>query len=62
MRSFNKRTGKLLWEVDLPACGFATPAVYQVEGKQFLVIACGGGKLKKPSGDVYVCFALPGKK
>lgn len=62
MRAFNKRTGKLLWEVDLPACGFATPSVYEVEGKQFLVIACGGGKLKKQSGDVYVCFALPGKK
>jgi quinoprotein glucose dehydrogenase len=53
---------KLLWEVDLPACGFATPSVYEVEGKQFLVIACGGGKLRKPSGDVYVAFALPGKK
>ncbi len=62
MRAFNKRTGKLLWETDLPACGFATPSVYEVDGKQFLVIACGGGKLKKPSGDVYVCFALPGKK
>ena len=62
MRAFNKRTGQLLWEVDLPACGFATPAVYEVEGKQFLVIACGGGKLKKHSGDVYVAFALPGSK
>jgi quinoprotein glucose dehydrogenase len=62
MRAFNKRTGKLLWEADLPACGFATPAVYQVNGKQYLVIACGGGKLKKPSGDVYVAFALPEKK
>jgi quinoprotein glucose dehydrogenase len=62
MRAFNKRTGKLLWEVDLPACGFATPSVYEVDGKQFLVIACGGGKLKKPSGDVYVAFALPDNK
>jgi quinoprotein glucose dehydrogenase len=59
MRAFNKRTGKLLWETDLPACGFATPSVYEIDGKQFLVIACGGGKLKKPSGDVYVAFALP---
>ncbi|CAN5660143.1 hypothetical protein BH10BAC2_BH10BAC2_01650 [soil metagenome] len=62
MRAFNKTNGKLLWEVDLPACGYATPAVYQVNGRQFLVIACGGGKLKKPSGDVYVAFALPDKK
>ncbi len=62
MRAFNKRTGKLLWETDLPACGFATPSVYEVKGKQFLVIACGGGKLGKPSGDAYVAFALTGSK
>lgn len=62
MRAFNKRTGKLLWEADLPAAGYATPSVYEVNGKQFLVIACGGGKLKKPSGDSYIAFALPDAK
>lgn len=62
IRAFNKRTGSLLWEADLPACGFATPAVYAVNGKQYVVIACGGGKLNKPSGDSYVAFALPDKK
>lgn len=62
IRAFNKRTGKLLWEANLPACGFATPAVYAVNGKQYVVIACGGGKLKKPSGDSYVAFALPNKQ
>jgi quinoprotein glucose dehydrogenase len=46
----------------LPACGFATPSVYEIDGNQFLVIACGGGKLHKPSGDAYVAFSLPGKK
>jgi len=59
IRAFNKRTGKLLWEADLPAAGFATPSVYEVNGKEFLVIACGGGKLQKPTGDAYVAFALP---
>jgi len=59
IRAFNKRTGKLLWEADLPAAGFATPAVYAVNGKQYIVIACGGGKLNKASGDAYVAFALP---
>jgi len=58
IRAFNKRTGKLLWEADLPACGFATPAVYNVHDKQYVVIACGGGKLKTKSGDSYVAFAL----
>lgn len=62
IRGFNKRTGKLLWETDLPASGFATPSVYEVDGKQYVVIACGGGKLRKKSGDTYVAFALPDKK
>ena len=58
IRAFNKRTGKLLWEFELPACGFATPAIYEVDGKQYLVIACGGGKLKQKSGDSYLAFSL----
>lgn len=59
IRAYNKRTGKLLWEYDLPAPGFATPSVYSVNGKQYLVIACGGGKLGTVSGDSYIAFALP---
>lgn len=58
-RGFNKHTGELLWETTLPAAGFATPAVYKVNGKQYVVIACGGGKLGTASGDSYVAFALP---
>lgn len=59
IRAFNKRTGQQLWEAALPASGFATPAVYTANGKQFIVIACGGGKLNTASGDSYVAFALP---
>lgn len=59
IRAFDKRTGELLWEHDLPAAGFATPSVYEIDGKQYLVIACGGGKLGATSGDEYVAFALP---
>ncbi|MGH2564606.1 MAG: PQQ-binding-like beta-propeller repeat protein, partial [Ginsengibacter sp.] len=62
IRAFNKRTGQLLWEADLPASGFATPAVYNMDGKQYVVIACGGGKLKTKSGDTYMAFALPDNK
>ncbi|HRP57445.1 PQQ-binding-like beta-propeller repeat protein [Agriterribacter sp.] len=58
-RAFNKSNGQLLWETTLPAPGFATPAMYEVNGKQFIVIACGGGKLGTASGDAYVAFALP---
>ena len=59
LRAFNKRTGQLLWEYALPAPGFATPAVYESNGKQYLVIACGGGKLNTHSSDTYLAFALP---
>jgi quinoprotein glucose dehydrogenase len=59
-RAFDKKTGKLLWQTKLPAGGHATPAVYEWKGKQYVVIACGGGKSDK-SGDSYVTFALPNK-
>lgn len=61
-RAFNKTTGKLLWETILPAPGFATPATYQIGGRQYIVIACGGGKLGTKSGDSYVAFALKTNK
>jgi quinoprotein glucose dehydrogenase len=57
-RAFNKRTGKLIWETQLPFAGFATPAIYEMNGKEYVVIACGGGKLRTESGDSYVAFAL----
>ena len=59
-RAFDKATGKLLWESSLPFSGNATPASYEVNGRQFVVIAAGGGKdPKSGSGGVYVAFALP---
>jgi quinoprotein glucose dehydrogenase len=59
-RAFDKSTGKLLWETKLPFAGNATPATYSINGRQFVVIAAGGGKdPRSPSGGVYVAFALP---
>jgi quinoprotein glucose dehydrogenase len=58
IRAFDKRTGKQVWEAKLPAAGYATPATYSVDGKQYVVIACGGGKIGSKSGDSYVCFSL----
>lgn len=57
-RAYNKSTGELLFETALPAAGFATPSTYQINGKQYVVIACGGTKLSTKSGDSYVAFAL----
>jgi quinoprotein glucose dehydrogenase len=59
-RAFDKATGKLLWAAPLPFSGNATPATYQVDGRQFVAIAAGGGKSPSGgSGGVYVAFALP---
>lgn len=58
-RAFNKYTGKLIWQTKLPAASFATPAMYSVNGKQYIVIACGGEKLGTAKGNKIVAFALP---
>jgi quinoprotein glucose dehydrogenase len=59
-RAFDKKTGKLLWETKLPAGGYACPATYTVDNKQYVVIAAGGGgKMLTKSGDYYLAFALP---
>jgi len=57
--AFDARTGRLLWETTLPAAGNATPAVYEVDGREYVVIGAGGGKWGAPSGGTYVAFALP---
>ena len=58
-RAFNKDSGTLLWETELPFAGFATPSIYMIEGKQYIVIAAGGGKLGATSGGQYLAFSLP---
>ena len=58
-RAFDKTTGQLLWETSLPAAGYATPSTYEISGRQYVVIAAGGGKLGTKSGDAYVAYSLP---
>ena len=59
LRAFDTGRGATLWEADLWAAGHATPVVYRAAGRQFVVIAAGGGRLGPPSGSEYVAFALP---
>ena len=61
IRAFDQLTGKQVWEYQLPAGGFATPITYEIDGKQYIVIAAGGARGLKPGG-FYVAFALPDKK
>jgi quinoprotein glucose dehydrogenase len=58
IRAFDKATGKVVWEYRLPAAGFATPITYEVDGKQYIVIAAGGGRGLETGGS-YIAFALP---
>ncbi len=57
-RAFDMNTGEELWKYKLPAGGYATPGIYEAGGKQYVVIACGGGKSGTLSGDSYLAFAL----
>lgn len=57
-RAFDKFTGEILWETKLPAGGYATPSIYAIDGKQYIVIACGGGKMNTKSSVSYVAFSL----
>ena len=58
--AFDSRTGKLLWETHLPYAGRATPATYMIDGKQYVVVATGGGRYQvDPAKGVYVAFSLP---
>lgn len=60
IRAFETHSGRLLWEYKLPAGGYATPSVYRIDGKQYVVIAAGGGgKNGTPYGDSIIAFALP---
>ncbi len=60
LRAFDSETGRELWEHKLPFGGFAPPATYEADGRQFVVIAAtGGGKLGGTLGDAWVAFALP---
>lgn len=58
-RAFDSENGDLLWEYQLPAGGYATPSTYAIDGKQYVVIAAGGGgKNGTAAGDYYLAFAL----
>ncbi len=60
LRAFDSDTGKELWKAELPFAGYSAPAIYEVKGREYVVIAAnGGGKLGGPAGDAYVAFALP---
>ena len=67
LRARDQRTGKVLWEYDLPAASEGVPAVYQLGGREYVVVPVGGDglfsavqpNLPKPGPSQYIAFALP---
>lgn len=57
IRAFDVETGRELWRASLPAGGKATPMTYEAGGRQYVVIAAGGGDVFG-AGDAIVAFAL----
>jgi quinoprotein glucose dehydrogenase len=63
IRAFSTHSGIVLWEYKLPAAGYATPSVYVIDGKQYVVIAAGGGgKNATKYGDSIIAFTLPSRE
>jgi quinoprotein glucose dehydrogenase len=60
LRVFDSRSGKLLWETEMPYAGLATPTTYMVNGKQYIAVGAGGGKGTPDTqrGGVYVAYRL----
>ena len=56
-RAFDSKTGEIVWEYTLPAAGYTNPC-YEVDGRQYVTIACGGGKGFSKTGDQFIAFAL----
>ncbi len=66
LRAFDKATGELVWETVMPGPGRATPATYDISGRQYIAIALGsaagtprGGLLPGAPHATYIAFALP---
>ena len=57
-RAFDRHKGTLLWEYKLPAAAFATPTLYEVNGRQYIALACGGEKLGTPAGNTIMAFGI----
>lgn len=62
IRAFDADTGAELWAGDLPFDGSTTPTTYEVDGRQYVVVAAVGVRMiHGPAGDAWVAFALDDK-
>lgn len=60
LRAFDKRSGELVWTGQLPVPAQSTPMTYELDGRQYVVVAAGGhGGFGTQQGDSLIAFALP---
>lgn len=57
--AFNANSGEELYRFNTGAGVFSSPAVYMVNGEQFVAVASGGGDRGRRGGDLILSFALP---
>jgi len=57
--AFDAKSGKLLWKFNTGAGVFGSPAVYRINGEDFVAVASGGGDRGRRGGDLILSFALP---
>jgi quinoprotein glucose dehydrogenase len=54
-RAYDKATGDVVWEMELPARMTGAPMTYMHEGKQYIVVAIGG----RGRASQWVALSLP---
>ena len=57
--AFDAKTGRQLWKFNTGSGVFGSPAVYMVNGEQFVTVASGGGERGRRGGDLILSFAIP---
>jgi glucose dehydrogenase len=70
-RAYDQDTGRLLWEADLPAGAEGVPAMYEIDGREYIALCAASetnppvridsGKPLPPAKGAYLVFALPRK-
>lgn len=56
-RAFDQKTGKILWDIELPGGGFCIPSTYAINGKQYVTVGVSPNPEKNYKGG-YMTFAL----
>ena len=57
--AYDAKTGAPLWKFNTGGGVFSSPAVYMVNGEEFVTVASGGGERGRRGGDLILSFAIP---